>query len=83
MCVSPVRGGQAWETQGLYISWDCPEGYGLCPLALIPQVIKKDDHLQVQNHHDCTRVVTDILLWDQVDLSTKSPFENCPCGGSC
>ena len=28
------------------------------PVALIPQVIQ-DDHLQVQNYHDCTRVAKD------------------------
>ena len=28
------------------------------PVALIPQVIQSD-HLQVQNHHDCTRIAKD------------------------
>ena len=28
------------------------------PVALIPQVTQ-DDHLQVQNHHDCTRIAKD------------------------
>ena len=28
------------------------------PVALIPQVIQ-DDHLQVQNHHNCTRIAKD------------------------
>ena len=28
------------------------------PVALIPQVIQ-DDHLQVQNHHDCTWIAKD------------------------
>ena len=30
----------------------------LFPVALIPQVTQ-DDHLQVQNHHDCTRIAKD------------------------
>ena len=28
------------------------------PVALMPQVIQ-DDHLQVQNHHGCTRIAKD------------------------
>ena len=28
------------------------------PVALLPQVTQ-DDHLQVQNHHDCTRIAKD------------------------
>ena len=30
----------------------------LVPVALIPQVTQ-DDHLQVQNHRDCTRIAKD------------------------
>ena len=30
----------------------------LFPVVLIPQVTQ-DDHLQVQNHHDCTRIAND------------------------
>ena len=37
------------------ISWEGLESFVFVPVALMPQVIQ-DDHLQVQNHHDCTRV---------------------------
>ena len=44
---------QAWETDALNISWE-----GLCVLSSGPHPSgdSKDDHQQVQNHRDCTRV---------------------------
>ena len=33
----------------------------------------KDDHLQVQNHHDCTRVARDVLMLGSGELVHKTP----------
>ena len=43
----------------------------LCPVALITGD-STDDHLQVQNHHHCTRVARGVLVLGLVDLSTNS-----------
>ena len=39
-------------------SWEDLDSFVFVPVALIPQVTQ-DDHLQVQNHHDCTRIAKD------------------------
>ena len=41
-----------------HISWEDLDSFVFVPVALIPQV-PQDDHLQVQNHHDCTRIAND------------------------
>ena len=42
----------------------------------------KDDHLQVQNHHDCTRVARDVLVLRSGGSVHKAPSETSPVGGS-
>ena len=42
----------------------------------------KDDHLQVQNHHDCTRVARDVLVLGTGGSVHKAPSETSPVGGS-
>ena len=39
-------------------SWEDLDSFVFVPVALIPQVTQ-DDHLQVQNHHDYTRIAKD------------------------
>ena len=34
-----------------------------------PSLDSTDDHLQVQNHHDCTRVARDVLILGEFDLN--------------
>ena len=58
MYVSPFLVYGAWRTDALHISWEGLDSFVFVPVALIPQVIQ-DDHLQVQNHHDCTSVFKD------------------------
>ena len=55
MCFLALDCG-AWGTDALHISWE--DSFVFVPVALIPQVTQ-DDHLQVQNHHDCTMIVKD------------------------
>ena len=42
----------------------------------------KDDHLQVQNHHDCTRVARDVLVLGSGGAVHKASSETSPVGGS-
>ena len=42
----------------------------------------KDDHLQVQNHHDCTRVARDVLGLGSGELVHKTPSETSLVGES-
>ena len=42
----------------------------------------KDDHLQVQNHHDCTRVARDVLVLGSGGSVHKASSETSPVGGS-
>ena len=42
----------------------------------------KDDHLQVQNHHDCTRVARDVLVLGSGGSVHKAPSETSLVGGS-
>ena len=58
MYVSPFLDRGAWGTDALHISWESLDSFVFVPVALIPQVIQ-DDHLQVQNPHDCTRLAVD------------------------
>ena len=58
MYVSPSLDCGAWVTDALHISWENLDCFVFVPVALIPQVIQ-DDHLQVQNHHGCTRIAKD------------------------
>ena len=53
--VFPFLDCGAWGTGALLISWEDLDSFVFVPVALIPQVTQ-DDHLQVQNHHDCTRI---------------------------
>ena len=62
MCFLALDCG-AWGTDALHISWEDLDSFVFVPVALIPQVTQ-DDHLQVQNHHDCTRIASP--LWVQV-----------------
>ena len=57
MCFLALDCG-AWRTDALHISWEDLDSFVFVPVALIPQVTQ-DDHLQVQNHHDCTRIAKD------------------------
>ena len=56
--VFPFLDCGAWGTDAFHISWEVLDSFVFVPVALIPQVIQ-DDHLQVQNHHDCTRIAKD------------------------
>ena len=56
--VFPFLDCGAWGTDALLISWEDLDSFVFVPVALIPQVIQ-DDHLQVQNHHGCTRIAKD------------------------
>ena len=71
MYVSHVPDSQAWGNRCI----EClVEGSGqLCVLSSGPHPSgdSTDDHLQVWNHHDCTRVARDVLVLGLVDLSTK------------
>ena len=55
MYVSPVPDSQAWETDALNISCVLSSGSHNTGDS-------KDDHLQVQNHHDCSRVARNVLV---------------------
>ena len=48
----------SWGTDALHFSWEDLDIFVFVPVAPIPQVTQ-DDHLQVQNHHDCTRIAKD------------------------
>ena len=63
MYVSPVPDSQAWETDALNFSWEGLDAY-YCVLSSGSHSWgdSKDDHLQVQNHHDYNRVARDILV---------------------
>ena len=54
----PFLDGGAWGTGALIISWEDLDSFVFVPVALIPQVIQYD-HLQVHNHHGCTRIAKD------------------------
>ena len=56
--VFPFLDCGAWGTSAFLISWEDLDSFVFVPVALIPQVTQ-DDHLQVQNHHDCTRIAKD------------------------
>ena len=56
MYVSHIPDSQAWETDALNVSL---EGLVSGPH---PSGDSTDDHLQVQNHHDCIRVARDVLV---------------------
>ena len=56
--VFPFLDCGAWGTGALLISWEDLDSFVFVPVALIPQVIQ-DDHLQVHNHHGCTRIAKD------------------------
>ena len=73
MYVSPMPDSRAWETDALNISWEGLDTYVFCPVALIPQVVQKDDHLQVQNHHNCIRVSRDVLVLGSGGSVHKTP----------
>ena len=63
---------QDWETDALNISWKGLDSHLFCPSGLGSAGDAKDDHLQVQNHHDCTRVARDVLgLGSGESVSTK------------
>ena len=52
------------------------EGFGqLCVLSSAPHSSgdSTDDHLQVQNHHDCTRVARDVLVLGSGESVNKTP----------
>ena len=42
----------------------------------------KDDHLQVQNHHDCTRVARDVLVLGSGESVHKTPSKTSLVGES-
>ena len=42
----------------------------------------KDDHLQVQNHHDCTRVARDVLVLGSGESVHKTPSKTSLLGES-
>ena len=50
----------------------------LCVLSigLNPSGDSKDNHLQVQNHHDCTRVTRDVLVLGYSGFVHRSPSKN-------
>ena len=64
---------QASETDALNISWKGLDGHLLCPSGLGSAGDAKDDHLEVQNHHDCTRVARDVLVLGSGELVHKTP----------
>ena len=39
--VSPVPDKKAWKIDALNICWEGLDGYVFCPVAILPQVIKK------------------------------------------
>ena len=61
------------EIDALNIFW---EGLDACVLSSGSHSSgdSKGDHLQLQNHHNCTRVARMSWFWDLVDLSTKLPL---------
>ena len=72
MYVSHVPDSQAWET--------CIEcllgGSGqVCVLSSgpYPSGDSTDDHLQVENNHDCTRVARDVLVLGSGEIFHKTP----------
>ena len=73
MYVSHVPDSWAWETDPLNISWEGLVSYVFYPVALIPSGDSTDDHLQVQNHHDFTRVARDVLLLGSGEFVHKTP----------
>ena len=85
MYVSPVPDSRAWETDALNISWHLLGGSGcLCVLSSGSHSTggSEDGHLQVQNHHDCTRVARDVLVLGSGGSVHKAPSETSLVGGS-
>ena len=82
MYVSHVPDSWAWETDPLNISWEGLVSYVFCPVALIPSGDSRDDHLQVQNHHDFTRVARDVLLLGSGEFVHKTPSKTSIVGES-
>ena len=80
--VSPVPDSQAWETDALNISWEGLDGYVFCLVALIPQVIQKMTIYRLQNHHDCTRVAKDVMVFGSGGSVYKTPSKTSLVGES-
>ena len=82
MCVSPVPDSQAWGNR-------CIEhllGVSGCLCVLSSgshsSGDSKDDHLQVQGHHDCTRVARDVLILGSGGSVHKTPSKTSFVGES-
>ena len=84
MYVSHVPDSQAWEADALNISWEGPVSYVLCVLSSGPHPSgdSTDDHLQVQNHQDCTRVARDVLVLGSGESVHKTPSKTSIVGES-
>ena len=82
MYVSPVPNSRAWETDPLNISWEGLDAYVFLSSGSHSSGDSKNDHLQVQNHHDCTRVARDVLVLGSGGSVHKAPSETSPVGGS-
>ena len=75
MYISPVTDKKAWETDAVNISWEGLDGYVFCPVAILPEAIKKI----------ITYPRRMIILapgwsgmpwfWDLMDLSTRVPLQ--------
>ena len=80
VCVSCPR-QSGLETDALNISW---EGLDACVLSSGSHSSgdSKDDHLQVQNHHDCTRVARDVLVLGSGGSVHKTPSKTSLVGES-
>ena len=73
--VSPVPDRKAWKIDALNICWEGLDGYVFCPVAILPQVIKKIIT------YPCRMIVLAPgwpgmpWFWDLVDLSTRVPLQ--------
>ena len=70
VCVSCHRQSSLGIREGLV-------SYVFCPVALIPH-----EHLQVQNHHNCTRVASDVLVLGSGESVHKTPSKTFLVGES-
>ena len=73
--VSPVPDKKAWKIDALNICWEGLDGYVFCPVAILPQGIKKIIT------YPCRMIVLapgwPVMqwFWDLVDLSTRVPLQ--------
>ena len=60
--VSPVPDKKAWKIDTLNICWEGLDGYVFCPVAILPQVIQKNNNIPMQDDSTGPRVAKDAMV---------------------